>query len=48
MLGDETGDGHARRRVNLQQVDVVTAVGVLGDDVVNADDAVAVQDVVDA
>ena len=42
LLGDETGGGHARRGVYLQQVDVVA----LGNDVVDADDAVAAQNVV--
>lgn len=48
LLGYKAGDSHARGGVDLQQVDVVGAVGILGDDVVDADDAVAVQDVVDA
>lgn len=48
LLGDKAGGGHAWGCVYLQQVDVVTAVGVLGDDIVDTDDAVAVQNVVDA
>ncbi len=48
MLGDEAGDGHAGGGVDFEQVDAVTAVGILGNDVVDADNAVAVQDVVDA
>ena len=48
LLGDEAGDCHARGGVDLQQIDVVGAVSILGDDVVDADDAVAMQDVVDA
>lgn len=48
LLGNETGGGHAGGCVDLQQVDVVSAVRILGDDEVDADDAVAVQDVVDA
>ena len=48
LLGNEAGSGHAGGCVNFQQVDVVGAVGVLGDDIVDADDAVAVQDVIDA
>ncbi len=42
LLRDETGGRHARRGIDFQQVYLVA----FGDDVVNADDAVATQDVV--
>ena len=48
LLWDEAGLGHARRRVNLQQIDLVASIGTLGDDVVDADNAVAMQDVIDS
>ena len=43
MLGNETGGGHAGCGVYLQEVYLLS----LGDDVVDADDAIAAQDVVD-
>ena len=51
LLGDEAGDSHSRRGVDFEQVNLVNrfavAANALADDVVNADDAVAVEDVVD-
>ena len=48
LLWNETGSCHARSGVNLKHVDAVAAVRVLGDYVVYADNAIAVQDVIDA
>ena len=42
LLGNEAGGGHARCGVYLQEVELVT----LGDDIVDADDTMATQDVI--
>ena len=48
LLWDEAGGGHAGCSVDFEHVDAVVALGILGDDIVDAYDAVAVQDVIDA
>ena len=47
LLGNEAGGGHARGGIDLKHIDHVVAVLVLRDDVVYADDAIGMQDVVD-
>lgn len=46
LLRNEACSGHARSSVDFDHVDDIIAIGILRDDIVDADDAVAVQDVV--
>ena len=48
LLRNEAGGCHARSGVHFKHIDAVGSVLVLGDDVIDANDAVAVQYVVDA
>ena len=48
LLRDEARFRHARRGIDFEHHDLVVALLILRDDIVDADDAVAMQDVIDA